>query len=834
MTATAAGPFVGGSLLTTLRGAASLDVADIGHKAWMLARLAVAGFPVLEGLVLTTHALEAVRTTAGLGPEASAAEVQDAALPEDVALAIEEAAAHYPDSPLAVRSSGVEEDLADESYAGQYTSVLRVRGREDMRRAVRACWASAAAARARSHGGDSAAPRMAVLIQPMVEADVAGVAFTADPVSGDRDVVVVSAVTGTAEHLTDGSVTPDEWRVQGQTATPTHAARQALTEQQALAVATLARRIETELGQPQDVEWVMAGHRLLILQARPITALPQPPIVEPPPGTWAKDIERNPEPLTAFGASVISPRVEAGLTAMSGEWGGLMARFEMLSVGGELYMKVTPIGADRHPGPPPPWWLLGALARISPPLRARARTARRMLRPQVLRGAHESWEHVHRPRLRDEHARLAGVDLSALDDAALDAHWQRVLDLFDRSMRMHFSVVPLFILPVHELIVLCRDELGWSEERSLLLLAGSSRATLEPHRELHRIAAEMPPEGTPTDQLAQWCERYGARTVNNDPGSPTLAERPDLVAALLAEAATDHTPTTGLLREEATAQARQLVASRPARVRRRFEEVLGRALLAYPVREDSAFWTASMPSGLARRAMVETGRRLSERAVLRQPEDAMHLDVDSLRSLLRDPPITDAARDAVRARVARARGEREWVRRHPGPLVLGPDAERVPDLRGLPPAARRFNEGILWALGANKGASAQPAATGPGSAPAPGRGGGAVDALAGAAGSPGRHQGRVRIVRGEADFASVEPGDVVVCRTTDPAWSVLFGVAGALVTDHGGVLCHAAIVAREFGIPAVLGTTHATEVLRDGQQVIVDGAAGRVLLGTGP
>lgn len=832
MTATATGSFVGGSLLTTLRGGASLGPTDIGHKAWVLARLAVAGFPVLEGLVLTTHALEAVRTRGGLGPEASAAEVQNAALPEDVASAIEEAAAHYPDSPLAVRSSGVEEDLADESHAGRYTSVLRVRGSDDLRAAIRECWSSSAAAPLRSYRSGSTAARMAVLIQPMVEADVAGVAFTADPVTGDRDVVV-SAVTGTAEHLTDGSVTPDAWRVQGQAATPTHAAHQALTEQQALAVATLARRIETELGQPQDVEWVMAGHRLLVLQARPITALPQPPLVEPPPGTWVKDVERHPEPLTAFGASIACPKAAAGLTAMSGEWGCLMERFEMLTIGGELYTKVTLIGADGHDGPPPPWWLLGVFARISPPLRARARTARRMLRPQVLGAALESWEHVHRPRLRDEHARLAGVDLGALADAALDAHWQQVLDLFERSMRVHFSVAPLFVMPVYELVALCRDELGWSEERSLLLLAGTSRATLEPHQELHRIAVEVPPDGSPADQLAQWCERYGVRTVNDDPGSPTLAERPDLVAALLAEAATDHTATTGLLREEATAQARQLLASRPARVRRRFEEALDRALAAYPVREDSAFWTASMPAGLIRRTMVETGRRLSRRAVLRQPEDAMHLDVDSLRVLLRDPPSTDAARDEVRARVARARGEREWVRRHPGPLVLGPDAAPLPDLRGLPRAARRLNEALLWSHGANTSTAAQPAATGPSSASAPEHGGEAVDALAGVACSPGRRHGRVRIVRGEADFGSVESGDVIVCRTTDPAWSVLFGVAGALVTDHGGVLCHAAIVAREFGIPAVLGTTQATEVLRDGQQVTVDGTAGRVLLGAG-
>ncbi|MGH3445787.1 MAG: PEP-utilizing enzyme, partial [Nocardioidaceae bacterium] len=566
-----------------------------------------------------------------------------------------------------------------------------------------------------------------------------------------------------------------------------------------------------------DIEWAMAGQRLLLLQARPITALPRAAIVDLPPGTWVKEEERHPEPLTAFGASLVGPLVTDGLTEMAASWGALIERFEARPVGGEPYMRVTPLGGDR-PGPPPPWWLFGALVRLVPPLRARMSTARRMLRPEVLQGALDDWENVHRPRIRDEHARLAAVELGALDDVALDSYVTDAFDFSMRCLRLHFWLIPPYAVPVHDLVAFCHRELGWDDYRSLLLLAGTSTATVEPHRELQRIAALDSGIG---EELEGWVRRYGVRCVNNDPGSPTLAERPDLVAAMVREAAgsdtRDGVDPGARTRGEALAQARLLLAKRSPRTRARFEELLGHATRAYPVREDSAFWTASMTGGLMRRAMVEIGRRLTDRGLLHDPQQAVHLDVDTLRGALRD----GADRADIRARVDTARAERAWARRHPGPAYHGPAPSAPPSFRGLPRAGRRLNEALGWSSGANQG-GAGPHGGGPEATP--------EATLLGTPGSPGRHRGTVRVVLTEADFGSVGTGDVLVCPTTDPAWSVLFGIAGALVTDHGGVLCHAAIVAREFGIPAVLGTVRGTQMLRDGQQVTVDGTTGRVVV----
>ncbi|MGH3413907.1 MAG: PEP-utilizing enzyme, partial [Marmoricola sp.] len=259
-------------------------------------------------------------------------------------------------------------------------------------------------------------------------------------------------------------------------------------------------------------------------------------------------------------------------------------------------------------------------------------------------------------------------------------------------------------------------------------------------------------------------------------------------------------------RAQATARARAALARRSAGARERFERALDTALRYYPLREDTTFWLAQI-AGAGRLTVLEAGRRLAARGDLDRPGDAAQLEVETLRAAL-----TGSQRADLRAYVARARAERAWVIQHPGPQLVGPPPGPPPDVRALPAPGRRLNAALLWA---------QP------TPPRPVEDTTAV--LTGVPGSPGRHTGPVRTVRGPDDFAALLPGEVLVAPTTDPAWSVLFGVAGALVTDGGGVLSHAAIVAREHALPAVVGTGRATSTLHDGEVVTVDGSTGRVL-----
>lgn len=829
-----------GDLLLALHALSEHDRERAGGKAATLGRLARAGLAVPEGVVLTTAAAARALEAAGLGGEPAPAEVLAAPLPADVEAALATAAARFDTATLAVRSSALAEDLPGASFAGQYESVLGVRGLDALRAAVRRCWASAHSERLRAYSsthGQAGASPIAVLIQRQVDADIAGVAFSADPVSGARDRVLVSAIPGLGEALVSGAQSPDEWVVQGQTATAVRVTHQALTEAQALAVASLAKRVEDLLGGPQDIEWAMFGGRLLVLQARAMTAVPRPPEVDLPPGTWVKDSGRYPEPMTALGASVAAPLVADGLSSMWAGYGGLLDHIEVRTVGGEPYARVVPMGG--RAGPPPPWWLLGVLARVAPPLRRRMRAARRMLRPGVLEGLVDRWYGVWRPEFQAAIAELRGVELSRLEDRELESHLGRVIELLRRTLHVHFHLIPPYVVPLHELVQVCAELLGWETTAALELMSGTSTASTEPAVALAALAdrirqspaARAAVERADPDvvqrlaaadaelgaEFEAWCASYALRCVNDDPGSPVLAERPELLARLLANAVSaspDRAGTRGsdadAARQEAARRARAQLSGRSHADHDRFERALSAALRSYPVREDTAFWAASLPAGLLRLAAVEAGRRLVARGELAHPEDAVALDADTLRGALLVRPAGD-----LRALVARARAERAWTLQHPGPAFYGPPASPPPDVRGLPRAGRRLNAALLWVLAeesARPDTTAQPEAV-----------------LVGLPASPGRYTGPARIVRSETQFSDLRPGDVLVAPTTDPAWSVLFATAGALVTDGGGPLSHAAIVAREHGIPAVVGTALATQKLHDGELITVDGTGGRVI-----
>lgn len=308
--------------------------------------------------------------------------------------------------------------------------------------------------------------------------------------------------------------------------------------------------------------------------------------------------------------------------------------------------------------------------------------------------------------------------------------------------------------------------------------------------------------------FAGYLRDYGCRALRYDVAEPNLDEEPELVLALVRDQlATGYDPADSdraltVARQEAHASARRLLADRPDDLER-FERALRDALAAYPVREDNEFFTVSAPLALARRVALEVGRRLTGRSLIDEPDHAFELTSSELREALLSP---DAAgvRDLVRRRL----GERAWVLAHPGPSSYGtPPAP--PSLAGLPRPARHTREAFLWTTERNFGTAAIE------------EGGVRPDGvLAGVPASAGRWTGTVRVVHGEDEFSRIRPGDVLVCSITSPVWSVVFPSIGALVTDTGGILSHPAIIAREYGIPAVVATREGTTRLGDGQVVL--------------
>lgn len=827
--------------LLPLDDPACADSARAGAKAATLASLVAAGFPVPQGIVLTTEAFRA----SGIGEVPREAPAEPPELPDAVERALLQVAAGFGDAPLAVRSSGVAEDLGDASFAGQYETVLGVRGLQALVDAVRRCWASASAAPAvayrRKMGSDGPAP-MAVLVQRLVEPDASGVAFTADPVSGDRSTTIVEAVRGLGDRAVAGEVTPERWRVAGDE--PPHregSVEGVLDPDWVGEVTRLARWVKAHRGGPQDIEWAVADGRVWLLQARPITSLPDvvepvPVAVEVPEGYWEREASHAPLPHSPFFRSIKLPLAKHAMRAMCQEFGALLETIELREIGGWEYIRLVPLGGkDRTP---PPAWMMGMLARLMPAMRRRARAALEAVEHDRS-GAHiRLWHQRVRAELEAEIARLRDVDLAALSDEELDRHLGQLMAFGQRGVGIHFLLHGAIALPMYELALAGRELLGWDDAGVCELLSGLSIVSTRPARGLTELAhrvAERPelralldrPDGETLARIeeadpefardfATYRHVYGCRALRYEVAEPTLGESPQLLLRLIRDQLSASFDPEGLAEETqlhragALDEARRILAPRPSEDRRRFERALRHAQEAYPVREDNEWYTVSAPLALTRFAAQEMARRLALRGQIEDPEDVFFLEVPEARAALRD----GAER---RSLVRRRRGEQAWVEAHPGPSSYGRPPSPPPSLTALPDAVRLINEAILWYMErifeADRSGNPQGVPAG---------------RLSGIGASPGRYTGPARVLRGEGEFDRLEAGDVVVCPITSPVWSVVFPSMGALVTDTGGILSHPAIIAREYRVPAVVATGNATSVLRDGQNITVDGTAGVV------
>jgi rifampicin phosphotransferase len=803
------------------------DPARTGTKAATLARLAAQGFPVPPGFVVTVPACQ--RALAMMG---AAVSPDGRYIPADVWAEVLSGLAELGDVPLAVRSSGTAEDLTAASYAGQYETVLGVRGPEALAEAISRCLASASSERVRSYAGPSAELiPLAVLVQRLVPADVAGVAFTANPVTGDAETLV-SAVRGLGDRLVSGEVTPDEWVVRDDVTLCLRAAEEAVTATEVRQVAALAKEVADVSGVPQDVEWAVADGALFLLQARPITALPVPPHMDPPTeGFWQKDTAHYPTPLTPFGASVYLPALSGIMAPLAEEYGLLIEGDEQRSLGGEVYLRMIPLGGKERP---PPAWATWVAVRLMPVLRRRAHAAERFITSRAPERLLDQWDCEWRGAFRSEVEGLKRIDLGALDDDALLAHLDGLKDLLHRGQDLHFRLHAPYALAIYELGGACEDLLGWDTLASLSLLSGSSESSSEPGLKLRGLASRFASDprvvrvldeagedvlvrlrrvaSEAADALEQYLDRYGHRTVSYDPGDPTLFERPWIVAGLLADQVrfsgdtSSHAPNP----DDSLARARAALAQCSDEGASRFERALALAQRAYGQREDNIFWLDNQPCALLHYSAVEFGRRLAKRGLLDRATDVVFLEEPELREHLSRTEGED-----LRAVVARRKAERAWIMAHPGPVSYGRDPGPPPDMSALPSALRLINGAMVNLMQLMF---------------APGPDLETVEGLRGVPGSPGRYTGPVRVVRDESEFAHLRPGDVLVCPTTSPPWSVLFLQAGAVVTDGGGVLSHTAIIAREYGIPAVLATGDATRRVRDGDQVTVDGSGGVVTI----
>lgn len=550
-------------------------------------------------------------------------------------------------------------------------------------------------------------------------------------------------------------------------------------------------------------------------------------------GFWQRDVSHYPEPITPMTTCVLLPAFRRGFRRVFDEFSLLVEDVEWRIIDGYNYQRVKPYGSEK---PLPEF--LQPLWRLHPRLRARVKGCVEAVRRRVDRPLLDLWDGRWRSQVAGELRELRSRDLAALDDRELLGHVDMVLEALGRCADTHFLVHGGIAMPVSLLAFFCHDRLGYDDAAVFQLYAGLSPKSTEPALRLAQLAerAKKPPlvellrdsSSTTLARLRQadadfarlwdeYIEEYGWRILGRyDLSAPMVRENLDLLLGTLR-----HYLVTGfdpaqeqarLDRERQAAVEKALARLPDEEARRWFVEALAEAQRAYPFRDDNVFYAVNMSMAVARHVLLEVGRRLVAAGVIAGVEDVFALTLDEARDAL----LTGAP--SYQGLVASRQAAMAQQRRNPPPEALG----KQPPM----PSFKAFPQEVQLAMRMTFYYMDKVFALPDADVPAPSAG----TVLQGYGASAGIYSGPARVVLSEQGFDGVQPGDVLVCPMTSPVWSVLFPKVSALVTDSGGVLSHPAIIAREFGIPAVVGTRRATTTIVSGQTVLVDGDQGRVLL----
>jgi phosphohistidine swiveling domain-containing protein len=537
----------------------------------------------------------------------------------------------------------------------------------------------------------------------------------------------------------------------------------------------------------------------------------------PGPGRWELELSHFGGRFTRLYRGLYATEQRAGTAAGFALYGFPVACLDVRFVNDRPYARVVPLvePPGRMAGRQPPFVLAWLLIRLHPRFRARAKAAGRVFAEKRWRADVRRWHEDQKPAVVAANLALQEEPVEALDGGALADHLERAMANVRAGVRLHFELVPPDSLPVGDF--LAHGE-AWGIERreALSLLVGSSAASEEPALLLAPAAAAVgraPRPPTSLDDvracgpdaasaLDAYMRAYGHRAVASfDLDGATLAELPQLVlASVTALAAGPPRQPEGVAAREAALRGRVPPAERDL-----FDELLAEARGVYGVRDDNAGPTLLWPVGLLRRALLEAGGRLVEAGRLRRVEDLFEADPDEVAPLVRGGAGPTAGELARRA------DERLANTALDAPRFLGPD-EGEPPLAAIPrPLLRVARAALAMADLLHSAEDRHPL-----------EGDGIGTAVV---------QGRACVARSpEEALARVEPGDILVAPFTTPAYNAVLPLLDGLVVEEGGPLSHAALVAREFGIAAVIGAAGATTTIPDGAKVEVDPVAGRARL----
>jgi rifampicin phosphotransferase len=488
-------------------------------------------------------------------------------------------------------------------------------------------------------------------------------------------------------------------------------------------------------------------------------------------------------------------------------------------VNGQMYHRLVPVigGSGRGPSKPPPAWVIRTVFAVHPRLRRRAKLAERALEARSWRAEADRWEREWKPALVATNRRLGSVVLRDLSDNQLADHLDACLDHLLWSTALHFRLHVSDLGPIAVLLDRT-NKLGIDPREVMPALAGASPATSAPGDALRTLAEELANAGVEARSLEdiraaggrvaslleEYLAEFGQRlTTGYDLTDLTLGEMPDVVLSSLRDTRRGDARSAAEQAHDRGAAALVALQTRvdPAE-RASFDEMVDDARRLYGLRDENGPLTIEWPGGVLRMALLETGDRFAQTGRLKAPSHVFELSrVELVGALRGEPgPRVEAVETRNAQRIARADLE------SPAHLGLPPTA---PDLSGLPAPMQQLMRMTLNVVELLEAVPDSGHLTGTGIGSAPYRG-----------------TARVVIDASEA-MERAEPGDVIITRFTVPTFNAVLAMAGAIVTEQGGLLSHTAVIARELGIPAVVGACGALDII-DGSEVIVDPIAGTV------
>ncbi|WOO37779.1 PEP/pyruvate-binding domain-containing protein [Anaerocolumna sp. AGMB13020] len=789
------------------------DVSVVGGKGANLSEMFNAGFPVPDGFCITGDAFDEYMKRNGFDQQASAysetlsSEIAEGQLWATLEKEINECYATLGQNMrVAVRSSATAEDLPEASFAGQQETYLNVVGREPLMIAVKKCFASLYSTRAVTYrkqaNFDTVKVSLAVVIQKMVESEVSGVLFTADPVSQSSGQMMLNASWGLGEAIVSGKVTPDIYIYSkkrnrivdkkmgdkdilicyGNTGieerrTPLEQRnRFCLNDKQALEVFTMGQRVEQHYGSPQDIEWAISDGKLYLLQSRPITTL-------------KKANERQPE-LSASQKAVLNNWIEhcpTPLYPLDIEPCEIIDRAKSkvfqelgISIGGALNMDENGILS-----------FSASTIRISP----RILNIPFLLRQYTNYAVNSSNTNGAFSKIKKELEEISAVDVSQLSVTALIQQVKALMNLSEEIayIRFRYNIFPSVAVSkllypnlrridkkINEFDLLSDlPYKTWELNVALRKLA----AYIQDYKELNRAITNhkiMDSSAIKTirndypdfsDRLQNFINEFGWKSSSSYCAFCSVSWHEDMIPlfSLIKALLQSDNKDLGNNKYQAILEkiTRCFSANKAAKVHKKIEEIRG-----YHVNREESLYLIEMCYGLARRAVFELELRFPE--IFMQPKDILFLTLEEIYALSAG---TQNYRKQITVRKAsRPQNEKLWS--------------------SLSLVGKVNSENVLRGVSGNRGIC----------------------------------QGKVKRILTLQEFDKMQQGDILVCRYTDPSWTPLFVLASAVVSDTGGPLSHSAIVAREYNIPAVLGCGNATEILQDGQEIVVNGDKGIVQL----